>query len=80
MAVDNSPVASKSPKLTGSLMVQTASRLVAAIQRGPVSVTSLGLPGRAAAFTPPRPLSLSLPSFPCGMMLPRGDRKLKGDE
>jgi hypothetical protein len=30
-----SPVASKSPKLTGSLMVQTASRLVAASSAAP---------------------------------------------
>jgi hypothetical protein len=38
VAVDISPVASKSPELTGSPIVQTASRLVTAIQSGPVSV------------------------------------------
>ena len=43
-----------------------ASRLVADIQRGPVSVTSPGLPGRAAALTKPCPLSLSCPLSPAG--------------
>ena len=61
-------------------MVQTASRLVAAIQRGPVSVTSLVCRDGLLPLPHPRPLSLSLPSLPCRMMLPRGRRKLKGDE
>jgi hypothetical protein len=50
VAVDNSPgrleVAEINPKPDGA----AASRLVADIQRGPVSATSPGLPGRAAAL------------------------------
>jgi hypothetical protein len=50
VVVDNSPVRFEVAEINRKPDGAAASRLVADIQRGPVSVTSPGLPGRAAAL------------------------------